>query len=105
MKCAVLGPKNTQVNGGHGRQINEGILRNIRERLCFQVQQCGFYAKGTKKKYASVKIQLSGGRPHGRVVEFVRSASAARGFASLDPGCRPSTASQAMLRQHPTWHN
>ena len=42
-----------------------------------------------------------GGRPHGPVVKFTRSASEARGFAALDPG----TAHQATLRQRPTCHN
>ena len=43
--------------------------------------------------------------PRGRVVEFVRSASAARGFAGLHPGCRHGTACQVMLRGCPTCHN
>ena len=30
---------------------------------------------------------------------------AAQGFADLNPGCRHGTAHQAMLRQHPTYHN
>ena len=40
-----------------------------------------------------------GGWPHGQVVKFTRSASAAWGFASLDPGCGHGTAHQAMLRR------
>ena len=47
----------------------------------------------------------SRGRPRGRVVKFVRSASAAQGFASSDPGHRRGTAHQAMLRWGPTCHN
>ena len=39
------------------------------------------------------------------MVEFARSASAAQGFADLDPGRTPNTAHQAMLSQHPTWRN
>ena len=46
-----------------------------------------------------------GGRPHGQVVKFTHSPSAAQGFAGLDPGCRHGTACQATLRQHPTCHN
>ena len=42
---------------------------------------------------------------HGRVDSFVHSASAAQGFASLDPGCRHGTTHQAMMRWHPTYHN
>ena len=36
---------------------------------------------------------------------FVCSAWVAWGFISSDPGHRPSTAHQAMLRQRPTCHN
>ena len=39
------------------------------------------------------------------MVEFAHSTSAAQGLAGLDPGCRHSTAHQAMLRWHPTCHN
>ena len=35
----------------------------------------------------------------------LRSASVAQVFTSLDPGRRPSTAHQAMQRQHPTQQN
>ena len=55
----------------------------------------------------SVEEQISeleskpGGRPHGRVVQFMCSASAAQGFAGLDPGCGHGTTHQAMLRQCP----
>ena len=44
------------------------------------------------------------GWPCGQVVKFTRSTLAAQGFAGADPGRRYSTANQAMLRQHPTWH-
>ena len=53
----------------------------------------------------TVKLSILGGRPRGRVVKFMRSASVAQGFASLDPGCGHGTAHQAMLRRHPTCHN
>ena len=43
-----------------------------------------------------------GGEPGCQVVKFVCSASAAQGFAGLDPGRRHSTAHQAMLRRRPT---
>ena len=33
------------------------------------------------------------------MVKFVRSASAAQGFAGSDPGCGPSTTHQAMLAE------
>ena len=45
------------------------------------------------------------GQPRGRLVKFVCSALAAQGFGSLDPGHRPSTVHQAMLRRRPTCHN
>ena len=45
------------------------------------------------------------GPPRGRVVKFVRSASVAQGFTGSNPGRGPSTAHQAMLREHPTYHN
>ena len=45
------------------------------------------------------------GRPHGRVVKFALSASAAWGFASSDRGCGHGTAHQATLRRGPTCHN
>ena len=45
------------------------------------------------------------GSPRGQVVKFVRSASAAQGFAVLDPGCGHGTVYQAMLRWRPTCHN
>ena len=47
----------------------------------------------------------SRGRPHGRVVGFSRSALAAQGFASSNPGCGHGITRQAMLRRHPTCHN
>ena len=37
--------------------------------------------------------------------EFACSASAAQGFAGLDPGRGHGTTHQAMLRQCPTYHN
>ena len=40
-----------------------------------------------------------------QVVKFARSALAAQGLTSLDPGHGPSTAHQAMLRRRPTQHN
>ena len=46
-----------------------------------------------------------GGQPHGRVIKFAGSASAAEDFAGLDPGCGHGTARQAPLRQRPTYHN
>ena len=46
-----------------------------------------------------------GGWPRGQVVKFVHSASAAPGFASLNPERGHDTAHQAMLRQRPTYHN
>ena len=35
----------------------------------------------------------------------MRSASAAQGFAGVDPGRGPSTAHQATVRQRSTWQN
>ena len=43
--------------------------------------------------------------PRGQLVKFTRSPSAARGFASSDPGLGRGTAHQAMLWQRPTLHN
>ena len=48
---------------------------------------------------------LPWGQPHGRVVKFARSTSAARGFAGSDPGHGRGTTHQATLRRHPTCHN
>ena len=45
------------------------------------------------------------GPPHGWVVTFARSASAAQGFACSNPGCGHGTAHQALLRRCPTQHN
>ena len=42
------------------------------------------------------------GRPGGPVVKFARSALAAQGFTSPDPGRKHGTAHEVMLRQHPT---
>ena len=42
-----------------------------------------------------------GAGPRAGVLQFPRSASAAQGFASSDPGCRPNTTHQAMLRWCP----
>ena len=52
-----------------------------------------------------IKNQDSWGRPRGRVVKLVPSASAAQGFAASDPGRGHGTAHQAMLRQRPTRHS
>ena len=51
--------------------------------------------------HKDIKRVSTWGRPRGRVVKFSRSTSATQGFAGLDPGRRPSTAHQAMLRQRP----
>ena len=53
---------------------------------------------------SSLKVFLWG-RPGGRVVKIVCSTLAAQGFAGSNPGCRHSTAHQAMLRLCPTCHN
>src|SRR3712207_2842374 len=45
------------------------------------------------------------GRPHGQLVKFTCSASAAQGFTGLHPGHGTSTVHQAMLGQHPTWQS
>ena len=37
------------------------------------------------------RTEEGGGRPHGPVVKFARSASLAQGFASSDPGCEHGT--------------
>ena len=42
------------------------------------------------------------GWSHYQVVNLAHSALVAQGFTSSNPGCGPSTAHQAMLRQHPT---
>ena len=39
---------------------------------------------------------------YGQVVKFVRSTSAAQGFAGSNPGLGPGTSHQAMRRQCPT---
>ena len=48
---------------------------------------------------------MPGGQPHGQVVKFARSASAAWGFSSSDPGLGHGTAHQATLRRCPTQYN
>ena len=45
------------------------------------------------------------GQPHGLVVGFARSSSAAQSFTGSDPGCGPGTTHQAMLKWRPTQHN
>ena len=52
----------------------------------------------------SIPQNISGGRPRGRVVKFLRSTLAAQGFAGSDPQCEHGhgTTHQAMLRQRPT---
>ena len=42
---------------------------------------------------------------HGQVGKFMCSALVAQGIAGSAPGRRHGTAHQAVLRQHPTWHN
>ena len=49
-----------------------------------------------------IKINCVGAWPCGRVVKFTRSALAAQGFSSSDPGHRYGPAHQAMLRQRTT---
>ena len=60
-KVCCVGTQNAQVDGAHGRQINEGKLGNTMKGSVVKSNAkgtCGFYAKGTKKQFASVKIQL-----------------------------------------------
>ena len=45
------------------------------------------------------------GWPSGQAVKFAGLTLVAQGFAGSDPGHRPSTAHQAMLRWCPTEHN
>ena len=58
--------------------------------------------------WSRIELRFSGGKkktrgqPCGRVVKFTHSALVAQCFAGLDPGRRPSTAHQAMLRWCPT---
>ena len=54
------------------------------------------------RKNIRVKNMKLRGWPCGRVVKFAHSALTAQGFAGSDPGHRPSTARQAMLRRRPT---
>ena len=57
-------------------------------------------------KYNKPKIiSKNWGQPHGRVVNFTRSAAVAQGFAGSDPGRGHGTAYQATLRRCPTCHN
>ena len=53
----------------------------------------------------NVKMDNFWAWPCGLVVKFTCSASAAQGFASLDPGLGHGTTRQAMMRQHPTCTN
>ena len=57
-------------------------------------------ALGEKGKIKSLKKKVSGLR-RGRLVEFACSASAARGFASSDPGRGHGTARQDVLGRRP----
>ena len=51
--------------------------------------------------FFTIKITLQG-QPRGQVIKFMCPTLAAQGFTGSDPGCGPSTAHQAMLRQRPT---
>ena len=62
----------------------------------------GMGSLNTKTTGKIIKEKRFRGRPHDQVVGFTCSTPAAWGFAGLDSGRRPSTAHQAMLRQHPT---
>ena len=55
--------------------------------------------------FNSQKTTKFWGRPHGPMVKFVCSPSAAQGFAGSDPGRVQGTAHQAMLRRWPTQHS
>ena len=48
---------------------------------------------------------MSRSQPCGSVVKFTCSNLVAQGFTGSDPGCRPSTAHQAMLWQRPASQN
>ena len=62
-----------------------------------------FFSFLLKLARASSKIlsRSGGGRPHGQLVKFARSASLAQGFTGSDPGRVHGTAHQVMLRQCP----
>ena len=55
-----------------------------------------------KVKMAKKQRDYLGGSPHGLVAEFACSALVAQGFTGSDPGHKPSTTHQAVLRWHPT---
>ena len=63
------------------------------------------FLQSTEQPHLLPTIKDLGGQPHGQVVKFTCSASAAQDFAGLDPGRGHGTASQAMLRQRPTYDN
>ena len=65
-------------------------------------RRVGFHRPVTKNKVFRMGFR---GRPHGQVIKFACSTSAAQGFAGSDPGHGHGTARQAVLRQHPTCHN
>ena len=73
--------------------------------------KCGLQITGVRWPWDSFrgstrsKLFSYRGRSCGQVVKFACSASAAQGFASLDPGRGHGTAHQATLRQRPTCHN
>ena len=65
---------------------------------------CWIFERKSSFGYLRGKSKTSRGWPHGQVVKFAHSASAAQGFTGSNPGHRHGTAHQAMLRRHPTCH-
>ena len=57
------------------------------------------------KYFYFIQKLFIGGWPHGRVVKFARSASAAQCFVGSNPGYGHGATHQATLRQHPMYHN
>ena len=62
------------------------------------VHLIGVQKENRGRKGQKAYLKNNRGQPHGQVVKFVRSASAAQDFTGSDPGLGHGTAHQAMLR-------
>ena len=85
--------------------INLGDPNNIFKITFKTIHQEENATSKLQGKSISTAIKETRGWPRGQMVKFMRSASAAQGFAGSDPGRRRGTTLQAMLRWRPTCHN
>ena len=82
------------------------LMFSGKQNAMFNITTCGKLKIHEHKTFCVLQKHVQiGGRPCGRVVKLVCSASAAQGFTGSSPGHGRGTTHWAVLGQHPTGHS